>query len=198
VVKGIATNGWQINVTRTADQAVREIKRIAEGFIGELNDEPNRDLDLSGNGLRVAFTTGATNIDARDASPDADVYVKNLASGAIEQASVATGGGQATGTNGDTVVGGDSTISADGRFIAFWSAATNLVSGDSNGFNDVFVRDRVAGTTIRVTSSGVQGNEHSYSPALSLDGRFVAFDSKATSLATGGGSGQDLFVYVNY
>ncbi|MFC0533285.1 phage tail sheath C-terminal domain-containing protein [Phytohabitans kaempferiae] len=42
VVKGIATNGWQINVTRTADQAVREIKRIAEGFIGELNDEANR------------------------------------------------------------------------------------------------------------------------------------------------------------
>jgi len=42
VVKGVATNGWQINVTRTADQAVREIKRIAEGFIGELNDQANR------------------------------------------------------------------------------------------------------------------------------------------------------------
>src|SRR5205807_8990820 len=116
-----------------------------------------------------------------------EFYLKDLQSGDNEQASVQTGGGQATGTNGSSTVGGDSTISADGRFVAFWSDASTLVPGDTNGSNcqtadlgraEVFVRDRVAGTTTRVTSTnGVQGDGNSYSPALSMDGRFVALDS---------------------
>ena len=107
-------------------------------------------------------------------------------------------------------VGADSTISADGRFVAFWSDAATLVDGDTNGdacaadkrpCSDVFVRDRVANTTTRITSTnGVQGDEESFSPALSMDGRFVAFDSRAASLDPTGGSatGQDVFVHVNY
>jgi Tol biopolymer transport system component len=76
-----------------------------------------------------------------------------------------------------------------------------LVDNDHNGVADVFVRDRRAGTTTRVTSTnGVEGDGDSFSPALSTDGRFVALDSKATTLDPSGGSaaGQDIFVHANY
>lgn len=75
-------------------------------------------------------------------------------------------------------------LSADGRLIAFESTANNLVPGDTNGFNDIFVRDLVAGTTTRVSvsSSSLQGNDVSVGPALSGDGRFVAWQSAATTL----------------
>ena len=75
-------------------------------------------------------------------------------------------------------------VSSDGRFIAFTSKAWNLVAGDTNGCDDVFVRDRVAGTTVRVSvdSSGVQGNGASLVPSISSDGRFVTFMSRADNL----------------
>jgi Tol biopolymer transport system component len=75
-------------------------------------------------------------------------------------------------------------ISADGRYVAFISWATNLVPGDTNGTNDIFVRDRLLGTTERasVSSSGQQANDYSQEPSISADGRFVAFDSAATNL----------------
>src|SRR6185369_15379253 len=82
-------------------------------------------------------------------------------------------------------------ISADGRFVAFDSAATNLVAGDTNGFVDVFVRDRQSGTTERVSvdSGGVQGNVSIYAPSISADGRYVAFWSAAMNLVPGDTNG---------
>src|SRR5207253_2716603 len=90
------------------------------------------------------------------------------------------------GTEGNDVSLG-SALSADGRFVAFDSAATDLVAGDTNGTNDVFVHDRQTGITERVSvaSDGTQGNKASSYPALSADGRFVAFDSDATNLVAG-------------
>src|SRR3954452_24678747 len=75
-------------------------------------------------------------------------------------------------------------ISADGRYVAFVSGASNLVPRDTNDYADVFVRDRVLGTTQRVSvsSTGRQGNGHSYEPAISANGRYVAFTSKASKL----------------
>ena len=74
-------------------------------------------------------------------------------------------------------------ISADGRFVAFDSAASNLVPGDTNGTNDVFVRDRRAGVTSRVSVGAAgQANDSSRALAISADGRFVAFDSLASNL----------------
>ena len=79
---------------------------------------------------------------------------------------------------------GPPAISGDGRFVAFASSATNLVKGDRNGVADVFVRDRVAGTTERVTMANrkVEANGESSQPAISPDGRFVAFASFADNL----------------
>ena len=89
-------------------------------------------------------------------------------------------------------------ISADGRFVAFRSDATNLVPGDTNGATDVFVRDRQTGTTRRVSvgPGGAQGNGGSFMPAISADGRFVAFESSATNLVPGDTNDmEDMFVH---
>src|SRR5256885_791636 len=88
-------------------------------------------------------------------------------------------------------------MSGDGRRISFYSAASNLVSGDTNGVRDVFVRDLQGGSTTRmsVDSAGVQGNLASSSPALSADGRYVAFSSFALNLvADDTNEGSDIFV----
>src|SRR5206468_11535137 len=89
-------------------------------------------------------------------------------------------------------------LSADGRFVAFQSDATNLVAGDTNGATDVFVHDRQTGTTERVSvaSDGTQGNGPSAGPALSADGGLVAFHGTATNLVAGDANGAyDVFVH---
>src|SRR5213078_398325 len=88
-------------------------------------------------------------------------------------------------------------ISADGRFVAIASNATNLVGGDTNGFTDIFVRDRKTGKTRRVSlsSAGAQGDSGSFEPSISADGGFVAFTSEATNLVGGDTNGfEDVFV----
>jgi Tol biopolymer transport system component len=90
-----------------------------------------------------------------------------------------------------------SSISADGRYVAFDSIATDLVEGDTNGTTDVFVHDLVGGGTVRVSvdSSGGQGNGASRWPSVSADGRFVAFGSYASNLVAGDANGlPDVFV----
>jgi Tol biopolymer transport system component len=88
-------------------------------------------------------------------------------------------------------------LSADGRFVLFDSEATNLVPGDTNGFRDVFAHDRRTGRTSRisVSSSGGQGDHMSQSPAISADGRYVAFESFAGNLVPGDTNDQsDVFL----
>lgn len=91
-------------------------------------------------------------------------------------------------------------VSDDGRFVAFRSASATLVPGDSNGSDDVFVRDMQTGSVQRVSvsSSGVQGNGHSGVRTIDIsnDGRYVLFDSAASNLVTSdsNGTGRDLYV----
>jgi len=88
-------------------------------------------------------------------------------------------------------------VSANGRYVAFASAATDLVPGDTNGFGDVFVRDRVLHKTylVSVGPGGVQGNGDSSQPAISANGRYVAFTSNASNLVGGDANGfSDVFV----
>ncbi len=104
--------------------------------------------------------------------------------------SVSTAGVQGDGNTFDRP-----SISADGRFVAFASVATNFVSADTNGFADVFVRDLMLHRTTLVSTAGVQGNGDSFAPSISADGRFVAFDSTATNLVSGDTNGfEDVFV----
>jgi Tol biopolymer transport system component len=185
---------------------------VSTGPAGQ-GDKASTSPSISANGRFVSFDTKATNFASGDTGGDVDVYVKDVDGGGIDQASVRQDGGQATGTNGSSKVGADSTISGDGRFVAFWSDVSTLVDGDTNGqlcdnftkkqipCADVFIRDRVAGTTTRVVSAGgQQADGDAYSPALSVDGRFVAFDSDANNLdpAAQPNTRQDILVRVNF
>jgi Tol biopolymer transport system component len=105
---------------------------------------------------------------------------------------VATDGTQANGESFSPA------ISSDGRFVAFQSDATNLVLNDTNNRSDIFVHDRLAGTTARVSvdSDGKQANGDSIVPAISEDGRFVAFASEASNLVAGDTNNKaDLFLH---
>ncbi|MGH8972346.1 MAG: TolB family protein, partial [Acidimicrobiia bacterium] len=157
---------------------------------------------ISSDGRWVSFSSTATNLITGQDGGIEDVYLKDLATGAVTRVSSATGGGQADGDSAD------SSISGDGRYVAYWSEATNIVAGDTNtcakytpSCADIFVYDRQTGASRRVSisSTGAQGDLESLSPAISVDGRFVAFDSKATTLVPDdpGTSGQDVFVHVN-
>ncbi len=147
---------------------------------------------LSADGRFVAFGSSATNLAGGDSNGVADVFVHDLATGSTSRASVSSGGDQ-----GDAASFSPS-LSGDGRFVAFASDATNLVAGDTNGTRDVFVRDRLLGTTERVSvaSDGTQANGFSAPPSLSDDGRFVAFGSFAGTLVPSDTNGTlDVFVH---
>jgi len=105
-------------------------------------------------------------------------------------------------TAGDLAVGTSYTggtvdslaISADGRFVVFASGATNLVPNDTNGWNDIFLRDRLLGTTVRI--NGVDANQDSGHPAISRDGRYIAYESAATNLVSTANNGvYHIFLY---
>jgi Tol biopolymer transport system component len=144
---------------------------------------------IAANGRYVVFSSLAANLVVGDTNATEDVFVRDLQVGITELVSQSTGG----------VIGNQRSgwpqildrISADGRYVAFQSFATNLVTGDTNGAYDIFLRDRQAGTTERVslTWSGAEANAGSEFLAVSDDGRYVAFDSTASNLVpkdTGG------------
>jgi Tol biopolymer transport system component len=145
--------------------------------IGFHSEQPS----ISGDGRRVAFVTGAANLVPGDTNNAVDVFVRDLALNTTTRVSVGTAGAQADGPSSHP------RISADGRFVAFESQATNLVAGDTNGLNDVFLHDLVTGSTVRVsvTSAGLQAGGPSSSPGISSDGAWVTFDSDAANLVAG-------------
>jgi Tol biopolymer transport system component len=146
---------------------------------------------ISGDGRFVVFTSDATNLVPGDTNNSDDVFVRNLLTNTITRVSVDSAGNQALGNSGFP------SISADGRLVAFVSDATNLVPGDNNNSPDIFVRDLSTNTTTRVSvdSAGNQGNNASFDPSISGDGRFVAFVSRAPNLVLGDtNNSEDIFV----
>jgi uncharacterized repeat protein (TIGR01451 family) len=154
---------------------------------------------ISADGRFVAFASLASNLVPDDTNDTSDVFVHDRLTGNTERVSVDGRGRQGDGASGFLGVGGQPAISADGRFVAFPSFATNLVPGDTNGpvIADVFVRDRLTGTTerISVSSTGAEADSDCNSPAISADGRFVAFQSRASTFAPNDGFfTSDIFV----
>lgn len=136
---------------------------------------------ISGDGRYVAFPSGADNLVPNDTNDSVDVFVRDTLLGLTTRVSVASDGTEGNG------ISGRPSISADGRYVAFHSDAGNLVPGDTNNSVDVFVHDRQTGETTRVslTTGGIQGNMSSIAPAISADGRIVAFTSFANNLVPG-------------
>ena len=146
---------------------------------------------ITPDGRYVTFTSLASALPGGHPSASLDEYLHDRTTGQTERVSVSTSG---TAGNADSVI---ASISADGRYVAFYSTATNLAAGDIDDNEDVYVRDRQLGTTtlVSVSSAGVKGNSNSWFPTLSADGRFVSFNSEATNLVPSDTNGRiDLFV----
>ena len=148
---------------------------------------------ISADGKWVCFESAATNLVNVDTNGKTDVFRCNLGSRVTTLVS-ALDTPSTQQANGDSA---QASISSDGRYVAFQSDATNLVTGDTNGKKDVFRRDCQTGLTIRISvdAVGVQADDESAWPSISSDGRYVAFQSDATNLETyDSNSVTDIFV----
>jgi len=153
---------------------------------------------ITPDGRYVAFQSYASNLVVDDSNGQGDVFVRDRYAPTTERVSVDSAGIQGNGLSG----GWGLAISSDGRYVAFDSSATNLVLGDTNGNDDIFVHDRYTHTTERVSvdSAGIQANGwNGWAPAISGDGRYVAFSSSATNLVPDDTNGNDdIFVHDRY
>jgi Tol biopolymer transport system component len=175
------TNGQQ-------DVFVRNLKthttrRVSISSTGTQSNGTSLESSISADGHVVGFTSYATNLVPGDANANTDVFVRDLKTQKTRLVSVSS-----SGVRGDAF-SSEPSISADGRYVGFESGSTNLVSGDTNGVPDIFLRDLKAHKTKRVSvsSSGTQGNGFSFfiDPAVSAHGEFVVFVSQASNLVPG-------------
>ena len=165
--------------------------RVSVGLGGEQADRGSANPSMSQDGRYVAFQSGATNLVAGDTNGVTDIFVRDTVADTTLRVSVDSAGNQADEFSTNP------RISPDGRYVAFESAATDLVAGDTNGVTDVFLHDLQTGATVRVSvsSTGGQGNDDSSEASLSADGRYVAFSSQATNLVPGDANAKtDIFV----
>ena len=174
------------------DRATGQIEQLSVASDGTPANPSGCGWSMSPDGRYFAFSSPASNLVIGDTNGTSDRSVRDRQAGATSMVSVASDGSQSNGDSWDGVV------SADARFVAFVSQASNLVQGDTNGSRDVFVRDLVTGQTSRVSvaSDGTQGNADSEDVTMSADGRVVAFQSRASNLVAGDANGSlDVFVH---
>jgi Tol biopolymer transport system component len=152
-----------------------------------LSDHPS----ISADGRIVVFNSDAPDLVNGDNNATTDIFVHNMKTGKTRRVSMSSSGAEADNYSGNA------SISENGRFVAFQSTADNLVPGDTNTQQDVFVRDLKNGKTRRVSvsSAGTEGDDSSSAPSISADGRLVAFSSQATTLVPNDGNATgDIFV----
>jgi PKD repeat protein len=166
---------------KSVDSTTGTTTRVSVASDGSQGNDWSQGPSISADGRYVAFHSDASNLVSGDTNFAGDVFVHDRQTGQTTRVSVASDGSQGNGASGYN------SISADGRYVAFFSYASNLVSGDSSGEGDVFVHDRQTGQTVRVSvaSDGSQGNDRSWYPSISADGRYVAFCSSASNLVSG-------------
>ncbi|MBD1910428.1 putative Ig domain-containing protein [Leptolyngbya sp. FACHB-8] len=148
---------------------------------------------FSATGRYVAFEADDSSLVRGDTNQSQDVFVYDLYTKTYSRVSLSS-----SGIEGDRMSGSPS-ISADGRYVAFWSYASNLVEGDTNGLEDAFLHDRQTGETIRISldANGNQLSDATIGTIISADGRYVAVSSRASNLAPGEDVNRhfDVFVY---
>jgi Tol biopolymer transport system component len=184
------TNGAEDIFLR--DQQAGETARISISSGGAQANDGSYFPAISADGRFVAFDSDATNLVGGDTNGVTDIFVRDRQTGLTSRVSVRSDGAQ-----GNDVSDSYLSMSADGRFIAFNSDATNLAAEDTNSASDIFVHDRQTGVTERISldSAEAQANGGSFDPSMSADGRYVAFSSGATNLAAGDTNGRvDIFV----
>jgi len=178
-----------------ADIFVRDMRtsqvRCVSGAPAGVPNGASSSPSISSSGQVVAFASNSTNLVAGDTNSSWDVFCRSLSATAATAASVSSEGVLG---NGDS---SSPSLSANGRYVAFVSAASNLADGDSGTYDDIYVRDLVAGVTKRVSVGvgGVEANGHSSAPSINAGGTKVAFASRASNLVPGDTNGcTDVFV----
>ncbi len=163
------------------DVQTGQTRRVNVSSSGAQADAATMAAMISADGRYVAFDSGATNLVTGDGNGLPDVFLHDLQTGQTTRLSVDTAGGDPNGSSGGAV------ISRDGRHVGYFSAASDLVAGDSNGFQDVFVHDTQTGSTalVSVSTTGALGNDDSWHCTVSDTGRVVAFVTEATNLGAG-------------
>lgn len=174
------------------DRQTGTTTRVSVDLAGTEGDHDSDDPSISADGRYVAFESQADNLIVGDTNffPFSDLLLHDQQTGTTTLVSVDWTGAQGDGPSSSP------SVSGDGRYVAFQSEA-DLVFGDISLY-DIFVRDLVAGTTtlVSVDSTGIKGNNDSYAPSISTDGRYVAFESIATDLVAGDSNGKgDIFVH---
>ncbi|MBQ0820293.1 PD40 domain-containing protein, partial [Microvirga sp. HBU67558] len=171
------------------DKAIARISTTADGT--EAIGGYSRLAQFSPDGRSIVFESAASNLVAGDDNGVADIFLKNLDTGAITRLSTAADGTQADNSSNEP------RFSPDGRYVVFESDATNLVAGDNIGKRDVFLKDLVTGGITRLSTKvdGTDVNSDSYTAQFSPNGRFVTFESDATNLvANDGNNASDIFL----
>jgi Tol biopolymer transport system component len=184
--------GFIVMFTLALGAAQAETTRVSVASDGTPANGSSWSPSISADGRFVAFASQASNLVDDDTNGTQDIFVHDRDTGLTTRVSVASEGTEANATSGRP------SISADGRFVAFASQATNLVDDDTNGTWDVFVHDRDTGETtlVSVAMDGTPGNGLSSGPSISADGRFVAFESRASNLVAGDtNDAVDIFVH---
>lgn len=174
------------------DRKKGSTERVSVSPDGEEANDASIEPDISADGRYVIYSSVASNLAPGDDNNDLDAFIFDRKKGTTELISAAPDG---TAGNGGSVAFG---VSANGRYVGFYSLASDLAPGDDNNAIDVFVRDRKLGTTERVSvsSDGIEGDRDSISATISDDGRFVAFFSDATNLVPGDDNNvSDVFVH---
>lgn len=168
------------------------IIRISVNSSGEEGNGLSYKASSSSDGRYVVFESEATNLVAGDTNDVNDIFIRDTKENTTQRVSVDTNGVQGDGASLSAM------ISDDGLFVVFQSSASNLVENDTNGFDDIFVRDLVNQTTFRVSIvdgvSGVEGNGDSSEPSISGDGGVVAFNSDASNFVSDTNNKADIFV----
>jgi Tol biopolymer transport system component len=175
------------------DRQVGTTERISVGNGGvQANSASDFLAGISADGRYVSFRSLASNLVASDTNSLSDTFVRDRFTAVTERVSVASDGTQANGSSGN------GPMSADGRYVAFSSSATNLVANDTNGAFDIFVKDRQTGAVQRVSlaTDTTEANANSSLPDISSDGQFVAFRFSASNLVASDTNGvDDIFVH---
>lgn len=171
------------------------LTRISVDSNGLEGNGISENASINDGGTLVAFASYANNLVAQDANGYEDLFLRDLTTGVTERINLSSGGAQGH------VGAYEPTLSPDGGFVVFFSAASNHVPGDSNSQLDVFVRDLANGTTERVSVGdlGQQGFGECFYPAISPGGRYVAYDSASDNLILEDTNGyRDIFLYDRY
>ncbi len=178
-----------------------DIRRVSNSSTDvQGNNAATSTVAISANGRYVVFSSSASNLVENDTNGVVDIFVRDMQTGTVQRVTTNAAGVEANGTS----TFNSHAISADGRFIAFSSFASNLVAGDTNDAREVFVKDMQTGAVLRVATdaAGNQFTSNQESPAasasyanISADGKHVVFASNATTLVANDSNGQrDLFI----